>query len=309
MTRPTRTERRPVTTDRPRHDREHDDGAFAPEGRHPSMNRAHAPNRRDVIAGASRLAVLGVAGASGLAAPGLVRRARAGRAVGGVVELFTSQGCSSCPPADAVLGELIANGEAIGLAHHVDYWDYLGWADPLATKEGTQRQYAYATTFNRRGVYTPQAVVNGREHHVGSRGTAIRQALAEHDASRLAPGLDVAIEATGGTARVSVAPGSPRPTNAVAAKTVATETVVTVMHYVETHTEAIGRGENRGREITYHHPVLSFETLGRWTGGAIEMAVDLPPLPAPGGMAVLVQEQLGRAPGAILGAAALTRSG
>ena len=82
----------------------------------------------------------------------------------GVVELFTSQGCSSCPPADEIFGELARKGDVIALAYHVDYWDYLGWQDTLATQDNTARQYDYAKTFGARSVYTPQAVINGRTH-------------------------------------------------------------------------------------------------------------------------------------------------
>jgi len=82
----------------------------------------------------------------------------------GVVELFTSQGCSSCPPADATLGQLVAQGDVVALSYHVDYWNYLGWADTLSSKENTARQYGYAKTMGRSGVYTPQAVINGRDH-------------------------------------------------------------------------------------------------------------------------------------------------
>ena len=276
--------------------------ARAPHAETPSAG--WAPNRREVTLGTARLAALAMMGVTGLAAPGLIGPARAAGAVGGVVELFTSQGCSSCPPADALLGEMIESGEAIGLAHHVDYWDYLGWADPLATRAGTQRQYAYARTFDRRGVYTPQAVVNGREHHVGSRATAIREALAAHRARKLAPSLDVAIQTSGAGGRVSIGPPV-----APAGTATPTEAVVTVLHYLEAHRQAIARGENRGREITYHHPVTAFETLGPWTGGAMELDFGLPALSVPGGTAVLVQERSNGAPGAILGAAALPRTG
>src|SRR6478752_10718830 len=86
----------------------------------------------------------------------------------GVVELFTSQGCSSCPPADAAFRKLVERGDVIALAYHVDYWNYLGWADTLSSKENTERQYGYARTMGRSNVYTPQVVVNGRDHVAGA---------------------------------------------------------------------------------------------------------------------------------------------
>lgn len=86
----------------------------------------------------------------------------------GVVELFTAQGCSSCPPADAAFRKLVNQGDVIALAYHVDYWNYLGWADTLSSKENTERQYGYAKTMGRSNVYTPQAIVNGRGHLAGA---------------------------------------------------------------------------------------------------------------------------------------------
>ncbi|TIO36397.1 MAG: DUF1223 domain-containing protein, partial [Mesorhizobium sp.] len=82
----------------------------------------------------------------------------------GVVELFTSQGCSSCPPADEFFAELAAKENVVALAYHVNYWDYLGWQDTLSNKENTERQYDYMRAFGSRSVYTPQAVINGRSH-------------------------------------------------------------------------------------------------------------------------------------------------
>ncbi|MCX7303033.1 MAG: DUF1223 domain-containing protein [Hyphomicrobiales bacterium] len=92
----------------------------------------------------------------------------------GVVELFTSQGCNSCPPADKVLAELAEKGEVVALGYHVDYWDYLGWKDTLATPENTERQHLYGKAFQERSVYTPQAVINGRLHVNGARREAVR---------------------------------------------------------------------------------------------------------------------------------------
>lgn len=96
-----------------------------------------------------------------------------------VVELFTSQGCSSCPPADALL-ENIKNeygDNVITLSYHVDYWDYIGWKDPFASKQFTQKQYTYAEKFSSRSVYTPQAIINGRSHYTGSDKRAIYNVL------------------------------------------------------------------------------------------------------------------------------------
>jgi hypothetical protein len=124
----------------------------------------------------------------------------------GVVELFTSQGCSSCPPADAALKTLVDEGEVVALAYHVDYWNYLGWADTLATKENTERQYAYARMLGRSGVYTPQVVLNGRDHMNGSDLQAIKTRLATMSAS--GGGLAVPVDASIGGEEISIKVGA-----------------------------------------------------------------------------------------------------
>ena len=224
-------------------------------------------------------------GAGAFAAPFLARGARASSRVA-VVELFTSQGCSSCPPADRLLGEMIGNGEAIGLAHHVTYWDYLGWADPLATEAGTRRQYAYANVMGRRGVYTPQAIVNGTTHHVGSRAPSVRGAVAEAGS-----GLGVRLEAKGDTAAITVDEAQ-----------IGEPADIVTMRYRRKSVHAIERGENRGRTYTYHHPVHAIETVGTFDGRAVRLAIRAPDE----GIAVLVQERKHGGPGAILGAASLS---
>ena len=249
---------------------------------------AVGPTRRSVLLGA----------AATLAAPALMTRARAApQKKLGVVEMFTSQGCSSCPPADDVLAELIANNEAIGLAHHVDYWDYLGWKDTLGSREATRRQYAYASAFGRRGVYTPQAVVNGRSHHVGSRGREVRVTLAEQARAGHAPTLDLLLERTGQKGSVTIDGPSSQSAD------------VMLFHFASKHTEAIERGENHGRTITYHHPVLGFRGIGGWNGGEARIEFDMPEAAADDGVAILVHQRLSSgAPGPVLGAASMVLS-
>src|SRR5205814_1096869 len=104
-----------------------------------------------------------------------------------VVELFTSQGCSSCPPADRLLSELAERPDVIALGLHIDYWDDLGWKDPLSSPEATARQRDYARQFGRRQVYTPQLVVDGTEEAVGSDRAAVLQALKQTKRDTLAP--------------------------------------------------------------------------------------------------------------------------
>ena len=247
---------------------------------------AHRPNRRSVLHGAL---------ATALAAPAALWGLRGARAAGpsGVVEMFTSQGCSSCPPADKVLAELIESGEAIGLSHHVDYWDYLGWKDTLASPEATKRQYAYARAFGRRGVYTPQAVVNGRTHHVGSRGREVRARLEGDAAAGIAP--DRLVTLTREAARVGIV-----------VEGEAAEADLVLVRFDRRHEQVIERGENRGRTITYHHPVREVRALGPWDGTTGAVMVDLPPNGRAGGVAALLQSRAaGGAPGPILGAGSL----
>lgn len=252
--------------------------------------RASPPRTGPERGATRRQFVLGAAGL--VAAPAFIPRVQASEQLLGVVEMFTSQGCSSCPPADAVLAALIEEGKVIGLSHHVDYWDYLGWRDTLGSKEATKRQYAYASAFGRRGVYTPQAVVNGRTHLVGSRGAEIATRLQEDRRAGQAPLLPVTVERRGKTARVGIE-GAPGP-----------DIDIVAMFYLDTYTERIESGENHGRTITYHHPVREIRRIGPWTGQA--PTFELTPGGQPGGVAVLAQQRLdGGLPGPVLGAGVL----
>lgn len=99
-----------------------------------------------------------------------------------VLELFTSQGCSSCPPADALLDQVKSDypEEVIALSYHVDYWNYIGWEDPFSDHAFTEKQKAYAHKFDQRNIYTPQMVVNGKEHFVGSNRSILQSKIQEH---------------------------------------------------------------------------------------------------------------------------------
>src|SRR5579859_3682195 len=117
-----------------------------------------------------------------------------------VVELFTSQGCSSCPPADALLGELARRGDVIALAYHVDYWDNLGWKDPFASRASTERQRSYSHALRLSGIYTPQMVIDGAVDAVGSDRRAVTAALGGPR-----QGADVQVTREGGALKVAVA--------------------------------------------------------------------------------------------------------
>jgi hypothetical protein len=186
-----------------------------------------------------------------------------------VLELFTSQGCSSCPPADALLGELARRPGVIALAWHVDYWDALGWHDPYASRLSTDRQRAYATRLGTE-VFTPGLVVDGTTMLVGSARAEVEAAIAA--ASPLGVPVAIASGPDGAQARIGAASG------AVTALFVAWDPM---------HETSVGAGENGGRRLREFHIVRTASVLGAWDGTARDI-----PLPAiaPGqGATVLVQ--------------------
>ena len=213
----------------------------------------------------------------------------------GVIELFTSQGCSSCPAADRLLGELSHDPSLIPLTLAVDYWDYLGWKDTLARPKHFARQRAYAHARGDRAVYTPQAVINGLAHVRGSDRHAIER---EIGSTRNKPGalmlpVKLAIDRDSVTVDVPAAAGLPASGE------------VWLCPVTKTVTVAIGRGENNGRTVVYHNVVRRWVKLGDWTGVARSYTVPTSEISAVGGdaAAVLVQAGTASAPGAVLGAA------
>ena len=209
-----------------------------------------------------------------------------------VVELFTSQGCSSCPPADGYLAELAARDDVIALSLHVDYWDYLGWKDTFGRPENSERQSAYAAVRGDRKVYTPQMIVNGNEHFIGGNRTAIETAIESAD-------LPVPVRLGRQDDTLAIEVGAlPRP-----APWDATIRLVLFTSFAEV---AIGQGENSGAKMTYRHVVREIRPIGMWDGAAVSIALPLDEIMSEGtdGFAVLVQEELQSGPGAILGAAA-----
>jgi hypothetical protein len=214
----------------------------------------------------------------------------------GVVELFTSQSCSSCPPADKVLGEIAAQPGIIALSFAVDYWDYLGWQDTFAKPEFTRRQRAYADARGDRSVYTPQAVINGRDHLIGSEGERILRSVAHYAKTGKGMTVDVTARVDGDRIIVHIPEGT-LPADVRAA--------VWIASYRPPEEVLIERGENAGHAITYTNSVDRWQVLGMWDGQA--MTVELPiadiahDLSA--GCAVVLQSKHDGLPGPILGAA------
>jgi hypothetical protein len=212
----------------------------------------------------------------------------------GVVELFTSQGCNSCPPADAYFAELAAKEDIIALAYLVDYWDYLGWQDTLSRKENTERQYDYMRAFGSRSVYTPQAVINGRTHVNGASRVDVDGALA--GMQKAGKGMRVGIKISRTIDRIMIDAGD--------AGAGPAEAHVIIVYFNPPQMIRIGKGENSGRKMTYWNAVSDIQTAGMWHGKAQRYELPLSEISKKGGCAVLLQSVNEEGlPGPILGAA------
>ncbi len=213
----------------------------------------------------SRLALLSIAAVTPAQAEGPV-----------VVELFTSQGCSSCPPADAFLHELTARDDVIALSMHVDYWDYLGWRDTFASAETTARQYAYRDATGARIVYTPQMVVHGEKIVSGNRPDEVRAAI-EAAAKGESP-VEIRLRDMPGMLHAELLPGQP-----------IDPVTVWVVTYDRSQQVEIVRGENRGKTLTYENVVRNVLRIGDWDGREM---LDVPlPSPAEGeGVVIFLQD-------------------
>jgi hypothetical protein len=229
-----------------------------------------------------------------LTAPALAGEPRA------VIELFTSQGCSSCPAADKVIGELAHDPSLLTMSLAVDYWDYLGWKDTLALHGHSDRQRAYANARGDREVYTPQVVVNGVVHVLGSDKAAIEKAIAQTRAEAAPLKLPVTIAIVDGKVTVNVP----------AAKDEHNSGEVWLCPITSKAPVAIGRGENSGHTLTYTNVVRRWVKLGDWNGKPASFSVPVTNLPdayyALGDVdqvAVIVQSVVAAKPGLMLGAA------
>jgi hypothetical protein len=210
-----------------------------------------------------------------------------------VVELFTSQGCSSCPPADRLLGELARDPSLVAMSLPIDYWDYIGWKDTLAKPRHAVRQRFYAKTRGDGDVFTPQVVVNGLTHAIGSDKAAIEQAIAESRRDGATLSLPVKLSIADGKVNVSVlAANAPNASGEVWLCALGKAVPVT-----------IGRGENSGHTLTYHNVVRRWVKLGDFTGAARTFSVPLTDFEGADAMAVIVQSGTADRPGTMLGAA------
>ncbi len=177
-----------------------------------------------------------------------------------VVELYTSQGCSSCPPADKFLTKLAKRRDVIALALHVDYWDYLGWKDHFASEVFSSRQRAYAKAAQKRTVYTPQVIVQGVSHAIGNRPQDVQSLIAYH--ANRAKVVDIDLRRNGNVlvVRVSASDGN------------VGRSVIQLVRYLPEKTVEIRAGENAGRRIVYSNIVSRWEPISVWNGRSDFMA-------------------------------------
>jgi hypothetical protein len=187
-------------------------------------------------------------------------------------------GCSSCPPADELLAKLARDPDVIALSLPVDYWDRLGWKDTLARRAFTERQTVYASVRGDGQVYTPQAIVNGREHAVGSERSAIERAAAATAAGLTVP-LDVESERDGIVVSIGAAPAG-----------AAAHATVVLLPFYASREVAIGRGENANAKVTYTNVVRDIVAIADWNGEAMQRAVPRETLKGYDGVVVLLQE-------------------
>jgi hypothetical protein len=213
-----------------------------------------------------------------------------------VVELFTSQGCSSCPPADRIVGELAKDPNVIALSMPIDYWDYLGWKDTLADSRFSARQKAYSHVRGDRNLYTPQMIVNGSAQVIGSDRAAIEGAIKNTSKAEGVMSVPVTMTVSGKLINVSVEASKVATTGRGEVWLCSVSRAVPI---------SIGRGENRGQQITYYNVVRNIVKVGDWNGGAGSWTIPLENISHDGVDAAVVYVQDGdrEKPGPMLGAA------
>ena len=213
-----------------------------------------------------------------------------------VLELFTSQGCSSCPPADKLLSQLARQPHVFALSLPVDYWDYIGWKDTLALPGHTKRQRHYAAARGDTNVYTPQIVINGIAHVIGSDAAAIKAMADECYGKFGALSIAIKVSETDSTLRVEVpaaVSGGPDRASVLVARVASHRSV------------PVGRGENSGRTLQYANVSRGVTRMGDWTGAAqsFEIPADVFKGPDSDGWMVFLQLVGVGKPGPILAAA------
>jgi hypothetical protein len=245
------------------------------------MNTLSRPTRRQLLAlGAGSC----IASVGSFAAATTARRPI-------VIELFTSQGCSSCPPADAFLEELRSMKGVVAISLHVDYWDYLGWRDTLGDAAYSQRQRDYARRRNDGDVYTPQMVIDGANHFVGSNRTSVRAAIKRAQAATPPLWIPITLSNSGEELVVVLDAHDNAPESTLWLLAIAPSVTVKIM-----------RGENAGRKITYFNVVKRLVPAGMWHGKAVSLSFPVDGFMTDEGKACVALLQSGTA-GPVIGAA------
>lgn len=205
-----------------------------------------------------------------------------------VVELYTSQGCSSCPPADDLLAKLAKRDDVIPLALHVDYWDYIGWKDVFGNPAYTARQKAYAKASGHRTIYTPQMIIDGTENLVGYKPMKVADLI--HENLQNAAPVSLSVERKGNKVQIqaSLVQGPKQ------------KMVIQLVRYLPLETIKITRGENKGRTIDYANIVTDWTEIGTWDGRKPVSMSAKAPGPEP---VVIIVQAVG--PGRILAATRL----
>jgi len=193
-----------------------------------------------------------------------------------VVELFTSQSCSSCPAADVILKELADKPDIIALGCHVTYWDHLQWKDTLSQKFCTERQRNYASSRSTQRVYTPQTVINGKVEFVGSRRSQIFDEIEKAQGALQPVGLSLKDPET---LQITL-PDSPNTVNQL----------LWLFGYQKYPKQDIRTGENRGKSLEYANAVVTIDFLGSWDGTGKTFDIPLPKNPGINGLALIVQQ-------------------
>ncbi len=208
-----------------------------------------------------------------------------------VVELFTSQGCSSCPPADALLTSLAERNDVVALAYHVDYWDYIGWEDTFGDKAYSDRQRDYAKSWGSSRIFTPQMVINGGKGVIGSK---------RHDVHR-------AIESAQLPLTVSLQKHNDMLSVTVPADAQQFDATIWLVTYIDRADVSIESGDNAGKTVGYTHVVNGRQVLGMWeaeAGAHLKLPISEIMSNGTSGVAVIVQQERNDLPGPIIGAAA-----
>lgn len=203
-----------------------------------------------------------------------------------VIELYTSQGCSSCPSADRLFESYAKRTDVVALSLSVDYWDYIGWKDTLASPKYSARQRDYAQSRGDGQVYTPQVIVNGRDHAVGSNRQGIDTALARSSEAMRSAAVSFTVSADGNAVEIVSAGGKAATSTPAIVWLVAVATVQKIK---------VERGENRGRELTYHNVVREMVAVGTLSGERATLPIDRAKLPVGDGMrrAAIIQSGKG----------------